>query len=544
MRDKFTLKQLIAQGKVKKVLDLLLTSLVNTDFSKDILLISSNIQETQKAFYVFNLLSQSDFEVAWSKEIYQLLNLIDSLNIPEIDEADNLEMSEKINKNSLKELIAQSEIETVIRLLLNYLKGKKQYVQELNIVIINSEKFRRLEDDNKKAIITKTNYNVNSNKIRLSLLTTVTELDLTNIENVSEIDLGKKGLLYIPKETFELSNLKRLSYSNEVYDYQSEQWIISKNQGINNKLNKIPVQLGLLHNLTHLYLGAGKGYWYINDITALKNLKKLEILHLRGNQISDIQPLVPLTKLHTFDLSGNQVSNIQVLEQLTNLQTLDLSYNNISELKGLEKLTQLRILNCSYNQIVNLQPLAKLIHLKTLNLAGNQIDNIEALAGLFNLQILNLSYNKLLDITPLISLPNLRTLNISYNPILNFNPIKEMLNLTSLSIVGNNLLEANFLKDNKALEHLDVHNNTFSNLVFLKNLNHLLNLNLSNNSITDFSILGKLTKLKKLDLSLNNITNIQFLEGLSSLKTLDLSYNQLSVIQALEKHTELNNFGS
>ncbi|GAB5532349.1 MAG: leucine-rich repeat domain-containing protein [Roseivirga sp.] len=114
------------------------------------------------------------------------------------------------------------------------------------------------------------------------------------------------------------------------------------------------------------------------------DLKGLQTLDLRYNQISDISFLEKLTGLKELYLSRNQISDISFLEKLTDLQTLYLSGNQISDYSFLEKLTGLESLDLSGNQISDISFLEKLTGLQSLDLRDNQISDISPLYRLIN----------------------------------------------------------------------------------------------------------------------------------------------------------------
>ena len=71
-------------------------------------------------------------------------------------------------------------------------------------------------------------------------------------------------------------------------------------------------------------------------------LKELNRLDLRGNEISDISILekANFKELKELDLNGNEISDINILEKVNfkKLQELNLSFNKISDIKVLKKL--------------------------------------------------------------------------------------------------------------------------------------------------------------------------------------------------------------
>lgn len=237
-------------------------------------------------------------------------------------------------------------------------------------------------------------------------------------EGWKRLDLGRTGLRAFPMEVLELVWLEELNLSDLYQDYKSKKWIISSNEGKDNHLTVIPLEIKQLCHLKKLRLGGSfVSKRSIKDISPLQYLYHLEVLDLSGNQISKIQGLQQLDNLQFLDLNGNQISKIQGLQQLSNLQFLDLSENQINQIQGLRQLNNLHTLNLNENQISKIQELKTLNNLQFLDLQTNQINQIQDLEQLKNLQSLNLSSNQITNIDSLKSLKNLNELYLHSNLI-------------------------------------------------------------------------------------------------------------------------------
>ncbi len=144
----------------------------------------------------------------------------------------------------------------------------------------------------------------------------------------------------------------------------------------------------------------------VSRIGPLATLKKLRILHLRGEaadnkgNLDNFAPLrfLPLT---TLDLANNTILDLQGLAKLP-LTTLVLSNNIIRKLAPLHGMP-LRQLDLSGNSISDVSPLGGL-PLTTLDLAGNPLSDIAGLSSL-KLTSLDLSRTAVRDLAPLAGMP-------------------------------------------------------------------------------------------------------------------------------------------
>jgi len=121
----------------------------------------------------------------------------------------------------------------------------------------------------------------------------------------------------------------------------------------------------------------------INDLSGIDQLRGLESLRLRNNNISSIDPLEKLTRLTELDLRGNQVRDI----------------SPIADLKQLERL------NLRENPIEDIRPLKDLVNLRELNLHGVNVgSDISVISRLKNLTRLNIRRSEVSDLSPIESL--------------------------------------------------------------------------------------------------------------------------------------------
>ena len=241
--------------------------------------------------------------------------------------------------------------------------------------------------------------------------------------------------------------------------------------------------------LKHLEL-RNRGIKSISEIEGLLQLKGLQPLDLRGNNITDMNGLEELKNLHILCLDANQISEIKVIEGLIKLTHLSLG-DKISEIKGLEKLIDLTHLTLGRN-ISEIKNLANLKNLRSLDLSNNQISEIKGLELLTNIVNLDLSSNQISDIKGLSPLRKLSLLDLSSNQI---SEIKELSPLRKLS-------------------SLDLSYNKIEEIKGLEGLKKISNLNLRENKITEIKGIDSLPSLRDLDLAHNQITSVKGIENL------------------------------
>jgi internalin A len=162
-------------------------------------------------------------------------------------------------------------------------------------------------------------------------------IEQARAENWTELDLSGKGLVQIPPEIFQLSNLQRLYLRL-------------------NQITEIPDAIAALSNLQILDLSSNKITKIPDAIAALSNL---ETLDLAANQITEIpDAIAALYYLQLLVLHNNKLTEIlDAITALTNLQVLHLGRNKITEIPdAITQLINLKILVLGDNPITNIPP--------------------------------------------------------------------------------------------------------------------------------------------------------------------------------------------
>ncbi|MEH1797978.1 MAG: COR domain-containing protein [Nostoc sp.] len=243
-------------------------------------------------------------------------------------------------------------------------------------------------------------------------------------DKVTTLDLSNKGLITLPQEFEQLTNLRSLDLgSNQLSSLPPEIGKLTNLQSFNlynNQLSSLPPEFVQLTNLQSLFLHCNQLNSLPPEIVQLTNLLRLD---LDNNQLSSLPPeFVQLTNLQTLFLSFNQLSSLQLeIVQLTNLQSLFLQCNQLSSLPPeIRQLTNLQSLFLHCNQLSSLPPeIRQLTNLQSLYLYNNQLSSLPPeIRQLTNLQSLYLYNNQLSSLPPEIrQLTNLKKLDIRRNPV-------------------------------------------------------------------------------------------------------------------------------
>lgn len=261
-------------------------------------------------------------------------------------------------------------------------------------------------------------------------------------------------------------------------------------------------------NVSKLILWENKN---IQDISALKHMKKLEQLYLNSNnQIISLKPLYRLPSLlyvycsNTFPIQKEDMEQLKDRLQLTqNQYTYDYSekYSYVIVNKDLSDLVN----NISYG-------------------TEQEYDTLEAIQEEFK---------------------NINSLSIHDMVLNNGEIIANCSNLEYLSIEETQINDFSFLSKLPKLKYLCLDSNNISDLSGLDqvcNKENIQLLTLNYNNITDISILSKFVGVRNLQLMSNNIEEINALSNLNSLECLSLVDGNFKIrsLKPLYNHKKLN----
>ncbi|MED2931171.1 NEAT domain-containing protein, partial [Bacillus wiedmannii] len=114
----------------------------------------------------------------------------------------------------------------------------------------------------------------------------------------------------------------------------------------------------------------------------LLQIKKLEILKEKGENIKDITGLEYMMNLEKLTLEGVGLKNIEFISNLKKLNDVNVSHNQIEDTTPLSSLKNLQWLNLSDNRIKDVSVLGSMLDLLSLKLAGNEIRDVRPLIQL------------------------------------------------------------------------------------------------------------------------------------------------------------------
>ena len=254
----------------------------------------------------------------------------------------------------------------------------------------------------------------------------VTELppEITNLTNLTALDLSSNEMTELPLEITKLKNLTTLNLSfNELTELPPEITNLTNLTTLDldyNELTELPLEITNLTNLITLYLS-------FNQLTELSlkitNLTNLTSLGLSGNQLTELPlEITNLTNLTSLGLGGNQLTELPLeITNLINLTSLDLSEIELKELPlEITNLTNLTLLDLSDNELKELPlEITNLTNLTSLFLERNQLMELpHEITNLRNLKLLSIHMNQLTELPPEITnLTKLEYLSLSENPL-------------------------------------------------------------------------------------------------------------------------------
>jgi internalin A len=228
-------------------------------------------------------------------------------------------------------------------------------LRELNISLERAVDFLKV-----KGIIIEANPNTKINDETYSIL----------LENFNENKLiSNKFSTYEfsnvdnrPKIIIDIENKYNITLKGRMHQiYKRNEYLIDKNNiiiGLNLEENFIE-DISILKELKKLkYLNLSKNN--IKDLSYLEHLVDLEVLILKENKINDISFLAEFHKLIELNLSLNEIEDVSFLSNFKTLKNLDLSNNFISNLIQLQFIEDIPLLNLriennpyfSYNNVV------------------------------------------------------------------------------------------------------------------------------------------------------------------------------------------------
>jgi hypothetical protein len=269
--------------------------------------------------------------------------------------------------------------------------------------------------------------------------------------------------------------------------------------------------LSQLVNLKALYLSYGQ--YCISDISGLRGLKKLEVLHLNGNRLSDLSPIANHPTLQRLDVGENNLSSLASLGTLKALTWLRAPGNKLPnpDLSGFPSLEWLKL---DTNGIADLTSIVPTIStsLEHISLDNNPIPDLSSLTRFKLLRRIE-AHDISLKTLKLLDMPSLDWVSV-YNNQIDLIEIQNVPSLISLNLGNNNLKDISSLAEFLAAQptpngghfHIELYNNGIKDISALANIDRLGHVSLQDNAIRDISPLTAKTEIWHLDLQRNNIS--------------------------------------
>lgn len=336
----------------------------------------------------------------------------------------------------------------------------------------------------------------------------------------------------------------------------------SEKVDISNNLNILDIEpLSELTELTELDLS----YTIISDLKPIRNLKKLEVLNLRGSPVINLLPLRYIGSLKELDVSYTMVDNIEVAAFLSDLTKLNLSNSAIVELANMSYLKSLTQLNISSTEVSNINPISNNKLISDLDISNTDITNIDALDSLTELQHLNIDSTRINDINPLSSCLNLSMLKANSTDIYDLTPLNKLPNLKVIYCDNskvNTKQASHFMEQNPGClvifnsqelvkwwnslsfewKSIFIESYDLVSPVTKEQLHTLLNqtyISVANNPfVVTIDPLSMLHNLEKVDISNTKVTDISPISGLNNLQTLKINNSK---VVSLEPVSSLHN---
>ena len=178
----------------------------------------------------------------------------------------------------------------------------------------------------------------------------------------------------------------------------------------------------------------------ILDKTLQQHINKENLGRENVNAPITKEDLLQIKKLEILKEKGNEIKDITGLEYMTNLEKLTLEGVGLKNIEFISNLKQLNNVNISHNQIEDITPLSSLENLQWLNLADNHIKDVTVIGSMLNLFSLNLAGNEIRDVRPLIQLGQWFTIDVGrQNIILNDAKINEEIQVPVYDLEGESI---------------------------------------------------------------------------------------------------------
>lgn len=305
-----------------------------------------------------------------------------------------------INLSSLPKEICKLKKLQVLNLGKNYLSSLPIEICDLNELFtldLGQNKFQRIPEEVLE-LNTLVDLFISTNSL------SSTPEKLTNLKNLETIDLSSNKISELNVSLMQLSALRKLHlFGNQISEIPPNICNLKKLNSLvlgfiffgGNNISILPKEIGMLSNLTNLYLGANKLSSIPKETGHLKSLLNLDLSD-NNFEVFPVE-IMSLAKLDYLALRGNHIKYIpKEISQLGSLRTLDLRRNDIEDIHPqISSLNNLETIFLTNNKIKEMKSeILRLPKLKALYLGKNQLRNLPNELVNTNLQILELSENQ------------------------------------------------------------------------------------------------------------------------------------------------------
>jgi hypothetical protein len=182
----------------------------------------------------------------------------------------------------------------------------------------------------------------------------------------------------------------------------------------------------------------------VDDISIIKDFKKLKVLNISGTNVKDLSPLESSIELEDLCVSGCPIEDFSILKQFTKLKKLNLDGVLSTDFSMLESLKNLEYLSLERCAMENIEFLRGVESLKELNLNNTNITDLSPLELCKQMEKLSLLNCPVSDITLLRGFSKLIRLDLNGTLVKNIVPI---LSINSLKIhFSDNIFDTNLIK--------------------------------------------------------------------------------------------------
>ena len=305
----------------------------------------------------------------------------------------------------------------------------------------------------------------------------------------------------------------------------------------------------------------------VTNLTAIRNLNKLETLKIAQTKITDLSPISFLVNLKEIDLSGSSVTNISSLSDNLGLNVVNISNTHIQDIKPLSSLPSLAKLHIDGTTISDLMPLSTATSLQVLTLNNTPIQDLSPVKNMSELSVLKFDQSKVTSLAPLSNLKKLTEVSFNQTPVSDINSIIQLPELKTVfckktSVPQENILE--FINQNP--NTITIFNTdemeTWWDLLTpawkdyfqgrigfygtptetqLAAITAIRRIDISNRrTVTDISCFNKILMLTQLDASMSGITSLVSLSNLPYLQKVMVNFTEVNDISPLQNLPRLD----